>query len=112
MLLFLTPPPQRGLGLLLETLKGGGGEIVRIYGWVPHRANYNFPPPCRRFTSVFCNSFEPLCFDSFHMPLEHELGHLELKIELNPEILALLSCSTNGSTEINRKLEQPKGKGR
>ena len=19
-------------------------EIVRIYGWVPHRANYNFPP--------------------------------------------------------------------
>ena len=87
-------------------------EIVRIYGWVPHRANHNFPPPCRRFTSVFCNSFEPLCFDSFHMPLEHELGHLELKIELNPEILALLSCSTNGSTEINRKLEQPKGKGR
>ena len=70
------------------------------------------PLPCRRFTSVFCNSFEPLCFDSFHMPLEHELGHLELKIELNPEILALLSCSTNGSTEINRKLEQPKGKGR
>ena len=44
------------------------------------------------------------------MLLEHELGHLELKIELNPEILALLSCSTNGSTEINRKLEQPEGK--
>ena len=70
------------------------------------------PPPCRRFMSVFCNSFEPLCFDSFHMPLEHELGHLELKIELNLEILALLSCSANGSTKINRKLEQPKGKGR
>ena len=44
MLLFLTPPPSKRSWPTSGDFERRGGEIVRIYGWVPHRANYNSPP--------------------------------------------------------------------